>query len=73
MLTYKVVLATFPGREKYMEESVESLRAQGVEPVIVGDTRWGPDKWNEALDNCETDLNFTIVSMFTTPRTSRRW
>ena len=57
-LTFKAVIATFPGRESYLAESVESLREQGCEPVVVCDTRWGPPKWNEAIDNCETDLLF---------------
>jgi len=57
-LSYQAVIATFPGREAYLAECVESLRDQGVEPIVVCDTRWGPPKWNDALDACTTDLLF---------------
>jgi hypothetical protein len=57
-MTFRVAIATYPGREPYLAETVESFRAQGVEPVIYSDERWGPPKWNQAIDECTDDLLF---------------
>jgi len=54
-VTVEVLIKTFPGGEKYLEETVESFRAQGVEPVVVNDNRRNYDVWNEAFKTCKAD------------------
>src|SRR3990172_13335248 len=49
-------IATMPGREHFLAECVESLREQGIEPIIMSDERWGPYKWNEALDKTTAEF-----------------
>jgi glycosyltransferase involved in cell wall biosynthesis len=58
MLTYEARIATLPGREAWLSECVESLRTQGVEPIITSDTRYSFPKWNESMDLCTSDLLF---------------
>lgn len=51
-----VHICTWPGHnEEYFQETVESFRDQGVEPLVTNDDRPIHDKWNEAMDRCETE------------------
>jgi len=49
-----VVIATYPGGDKFLAETVQSFRDQGVDPKVVCDTRPTEEKWNEAIATCET-------------------
>ena len=59
MSKVELVVATYPGGEKYLAETMESLYAQkGVDfsAEVVNDFRYGPDKWNEAFDKCQSEF-----------------
>lgn len=51
----EIVIATYPGGERYLQETVDSFVEQGVQPSIVNDNRSTDEKWNEAIDECESD------------------
>ena len=54
-----VMVTTYPGGEKYLEETLESLRAQTFTDYtlyVVNDSRMDLPKNNEAFDNCTTEF-----------------
>ncbi len=42
-------IATYPGGEKYLDETVASLKEQGIDPIILNDDRPTEEKWNHAI------------------------
>jgi len=54
--TLEAWIATYPGaNQKYLAETIESLRAQGIEPHVQNDERLPHEKWNEAIECCTSD------------------
>lgn len=57
--TYEVVISTAKHRNaEYLAEAVESFKAQGVEPVVTFDSRHWFVNWNDAIENCKSELLF---------------
>lgn len=55
MSTVEAWVATYPGGERFLHETVESLREQGIEPKVSNDDRPVYEKWNEAIEVCTSD------------------
>jgi glycosyltransferase involved in cell wall biosynthesis len=59
MSLVELVVATYPGGEKHLEVTLESLHDQegiGFKLDVVCDERYGPDKWNEGFDRCQSEF-----------------
>ena len=59
MSLVELVVATYPGGEKHLKETMESLHEQegiGFKLDVVCDERYGPDKWNEGFDKCQSEF-----------------
>ena len=55
MSRIEALVATYAGGDRFLQETVDSLREQGIEPKVVMDDRLPHLKWNEAIDNCTAD------------------
>jgi glycosyltransferase involved in cell wall biosynthesis len=52
----RVVIATHKKRnEAFFKETVESIREQGIEPVIMSDDRKTAYKWDQAIEECDVE------------------
>lgn len=51
-----VVVASWSGANReYLQETVESIKEQGIEPIVLMDDRVAGHKWDEAIETCTTE------------------
>ncbi len=53
-----VILSTYDGHKRFIDETLESLKDNGVIPVVINNGKRAADNWNEAIRNCQTEYLF---------------